>query len=332
MALRLLQAHVPPEGAEETQQLLAETAEQCWVETGGRYGAVVRAVLGARRTGAAIDRLHEVMQPKGSLLVLVQPLDGVLPRPLASYSTDARQAADTAAAVSREEVYASLVDGARLDREFLIFVVLASVLAGIGMALDNTAAVIGAMVVAPLLGPNMAFSLGLVLGDRALIRRSLQSTGVGLVLALALAALLGVAIGVDPATPELFARTQVGIWDLVLAFAAGCAGALAHSTGISAELTGVMVAVALLPPTVASGMLLTRGELADAGAALLLTIANITALTLGAMLTFRWRGLRPRNWWQEARAKRSRRVGLSILAFLFVLLAVLLALADKITS
>ena len=281
------------------------------------------AVLGAQRTGEALDRLHEHLSGRGELFVLVQPLDGVLPRPFATPVSDARAHARSAAAVSREEVYASVADTAQLNHAYATLVVLASIVAGIGLARDNTAAVIGAMVVAPLLGPNMALALGMVLGDGPLIRRALITNAAGLALAFASAAVLGLALGADLSTPELASRTQVTTWDLVLALAAGCAGALSYTTGVPTYLTGVMVAAALLPPAVASGIFVAEKQLASAFAALLLAVGNVTALTLAAMLTFLWRGMHPRNWWQEERARRSTRLGVGIFVALFLLLVAL---------
>ena len=164
MALRIIEAHVPPDLCGDAQEALREFSHESWTQQGGRFGAIVFAVLGAQRTGEALDRLHERLANRGALLVLVQPLDGVLPRPLASPAAEARTEARSAAAVSREEVYASIADTAQLDRAYMALVVLASVVASIGLSRDNTAAVIGAMVVAPLLGPNMALALGVVLG------------------------------------------------------------------------------------------------------------------------------------------------------------------------
>jgi len=328
LALRIIEAHVAPDLGDEAQEILSEFGDQHWKQEGGRFGAIVFAILGADRTGGALDCLYEKLADRGGLLVLVQPLDGVLPRPLASPAKDARSGARSAAAVSREEVYASIADTARLNSAYLALVILASVVAGIGLSRDNTAAVIGAMVVAPLLGPNMALALGMVLGDRPLVRQALIATGVGLLLCFVSAAALGLALEVDPSTPELASRTQVVIWDLVLALAAGCAGALSYTTGAPTYLTGVMVAVALLPPTVASGMLLAQGQLAGAAAALLLAAGNVTALTLAAMLTFLWRGMRPRNWWQEEHARQSARLGVAIFVALLVALAVVIAIAQ----
>ncbi len=94
-------------------------------------------------------------------------------------------------------------------------------------------------------------------------------------------------------------------------------------------MTGVMVAVALLPPAVASGMLLAQGELVGAFAGLLLAGGNITALTLAAMLTFSWRGMRPRNWWQEERARRSARKGVAIYVAILIGLVLVILVSDR---
>jgi len=321
LALKIIQAHVPTDSAEAAQAAVRELSSQTWIEAGGRHGAVVNAILGSERSGAALDRLHGALSGTGQLMVLVQPLDAVLPRPFASTAPSERSETRSAAAVSREEVYASIADSAQLNRGYVALVVLASVVAAIGLSRDNTAAVIGAMVVAPLLGANMALALGIVLGDDSLVRRALRTNVVGLAIAIAAATVLGLALDVDPTTAEIASRTRVDIWDLVLALAAGCAGALAYTTGIPTYLTGVMVAVALLPPAVASGMLLSAGEVNGALAALLLAGGNVTALTLAAMLTFLWRGMRPRNWWQEERARRSARRGVAVFMALFAVLA-----------
>lgn len=327
MALKIVEAHVSEPLLAEARETLEAHGSQTWVEDGGRFGKVVRSVMGASQTGPALDALHGRIADRGSLMVLVEPIDAVLPRPLATQSSNRKTELHSAAAVSREEVYAAISDGAKLHRNYLLLVALAAIVAAIGLTHDNTAAVIGAMVVAPLLGPNMAIALGLVLGDLPLVRRALVAAGVGFALTLGLAVLLGLVLEVDPTIPELASRTRVGGWDLVLALAAGCAGALAFTTGAPTYLTGVMVAVALLPPAVASGMLASAGEWRGASSALLLAGGNITAVTLAAILTFVWRGMRPRNWWQADRARSSARRGIVIFVGLLVVLAAVIYLA-----
>ncbi len=326
MALKLVEAHLPPDLADDAEEVLADLCQQSWRQEGGRFGAIISFVVGAEQTAKALDLLYDRFENQGGLLVLVRSLDAVLPRPLAS-ATEARAQVRSAAAVSREEVYAGIADTARFDGVFAALVIAASVVAAIGLVFDNTAAVIGAMVVAPLLGPTMALALGLVLGDLPLVRQAFRTSAIGLAMALTAAVALGFALPVDPDKYELASRTQVGIWDVVLALAAGCAGALSYTTGVPTYLTGVMVAVALLPPAVASGLLAAAGRIDMALAALLLSASNVTALILAAMLTFLLRGMRPRNWWEEDRARRSAWRGIAVFAGLLLVLAALIVVA-----
>jgi uncharacterized membrane protein len=90
-----------------------------------------------------------------------------------------------------------------------------------------------------------------------------------------------------------------------------------------------MVAVALLPPTVASSMFIAAGDFDSAGSALLLTASNVTAITLAAILTFLWRGMRPRNWWLADRAKTSARRGVIVFFVLLCLLATIIVLNQQ---
>jgi uncharacterized hydrophobic protein (TIGR00341 family) len=329
MALKLLEAHVAPDLESDTLEALEPYSDQAWAEEGGRFGVIVRAVVGGERSGVAVDELHARVADRGRLMILVEPLDAVVPRPYAHRAEHRSETVHSSAAVSREEVYASIADGAKLHRHYLTLVVLAAIVAGIGLTRDNTAAVIGAMVVAPLLGPNMAIALGIVLGDMPLVRRALVTAGAGFALTLVFSIGLGVVLAVDPTTAELASRTEVSIWDLVLALAAGCAGALAFTSGAPTYLTGVMVAVALLPPTVAGGMLISAGEFEGATAALLLALGNMTAVTLAAILTFAWRGMRPRNWWLEERAKATARTGIAVFVALLAILAAIILFAGS---
>lgn len=328
MALKVVEIHLAEDRCDDATEALKDLSLDHWRQPGGRFDCIVSCVVVSEHTGTALDRLHERLTNRSEFLVLVRPLDAVLPRPLAMRSGH-RSPPDSAAAVSREEVYAGIAYTARLDGTYVALVLTASIVAAIGLTRDNTAAVIGAMVVAPLLGPTMAVALGLVLGDIPLIRRSLTTSAVGLGLALVSSVALGLALDPDPNIRELSSRTVVSVWDIVLALAAGCAGALSYTSGVPGYLTGVMVSVALLPPAVASGILATSASSQGALSALLLAGSNVTALTLSAMLTFIWRGMRPRNWWQEARAQRTARVGVLIFAVLLVALAVLIVASGQ---
>lgn len=133
-------------------------------------------------------------------------------------------------------------------------------MAAIGLIESNVAVVIGAMVIAPLLGPNLAFGLGTALGDASLMRKSALTNSVGILLAIALSVLIGLFTLFDVSSPELIPRTQVGLDSIALALASGAAAALSLTTGLSSVLVGVMVAVALLPPAVTFGLMLGHGD------------------------------------------------------------------------
>ncbi|NNL86956.1 MAG: TIGR00341 family protein [Myxococcales bacterium] len=335
MALRMIEVHVPSDRGEQVSQCLLEAgAEQLWTEQRGEPDRItVVAVVGASETGAALDLLYERVAGADGFRAFVHPLDAVLPRPYASSNAEKRAGrAQSAAGVSREEVYAQVSDAAALDTPYLAFALLASIVAAIGMTSDNTAAVIGAMVVAPLLGPNMGLALGLTLGDRELIRGSARSGIAGFLVAYGAALVLGIALEADLSIAEVAVRTRVTPWDILLGLAAGAACTLAMTTGASASLVGVMVAVALLPPTVASALLLGDGQLRPAGAAFVLTVVNATSILLAAMATFLWRGMRPRHWWKTEAAAESSRRGLVAAAALLAVLAIALAVAQRLAE
>ena len=328
MALRLLEVQLPATSHDDATAALREVgARDVWSETREGDDGCLRAVIGSERTGAALDALHDQLSGSPGFRVLVMPLDAVLPRPLARGGDDERVRPTTFAGVSREEVYAAVQEGTRLDGTYLLMVALATVVAAIGLVRDNTAAVIGAMVVAPLLGPNMGIALAFSLGDRKLLREAATASGWGVALAFAIAIALGWVGGVDPGIPEIASRTNVTLGDMLLAFAAGAAGTVAYTSGAPTYLVGVMVAVALLPPTVASGLLLGGGHWREAYEALLLMATNVAGVTLASMITFLATGMRPRYWWQEGQARASARLGVVVFALLGAVLAALVVIS-----
>jgi uncharacterized hydrophobic protein (TIGR00341 family) len=303
------------------------SAREVWTENGGPTGSVVSAVVGASGTGAALDFLYERLANVSGFRVLVLPLDAMLPRPRASRSVEGREIPTSSAAVSREEVYASLSEGSKLSREFLILSALAAIVAAVGLNQNNAAAIIGAMVVAPLLGPYMALALGLTLADAELTRDAVRTSAAGFLVVFVTSLLMGLGLDAHPGVPEIDMRTTLGLGDMLLALAAGCAGTLDFPQGAGTNLIGVMVAVALLPPIVASGMLLGDGYLKEAVGAFVLVMANVIALILAGMATFLWKGMRPRHWWLEERASKRARAGLAVFVGLFIALAVAVVLS-----
>jgi uncharacterized hydrophobic protein (TIGR00341 family) len=221
--------------------------------------------------------------------------------------------------ISRDELLDDLMPGTKVTRVYLLMVLLSSVIAAIGLVRDNAAVVIGAMVIAPLLLPNMSLALGTTLGDGKMMLRSLGANLAGVGVCLAFAFAVGYFVDFDPAVKQIALRTETGYSDIALALAAGTAGALAVTSGVSANLIGVMVAVALLPPMVAFGLLMGGGLWDDAQNAGLLVAVNIICLNLAGVGTFLVRGVRPGRFYDTKDARRA--VGGAIIVWVVALAA-----------
>lgn len=220
--------------------------------------------------------------------------------------------------ISREELYTSITDISGLSAYHVMMVAISAVVASVGLVRDSSAVVVGAMVIAPLLGPNMALALATTLGDLPLAKDAVRTGLAGAAVAFVVSGAWGMAAEVDPTGRELTRVTQVGYSEIALALAAGAAGVLSVSRGTATALVGVMVAVALLPPLVAAGLLLGSGYQAGAFGALAVVVANVICINLAGVITFLAQGVRPRTWWEEDRARRSTWVALVFWALMLL--------------
>lgn len=175
-------------------------------------------------------------------------------------------------------------------RRFAVMLGLSTAIATFGLLQGSTAVVIGAMLVAPLMTPLLGLAAALVTGRpaRALSSGGLVAAGAAGVIVLA-AILSMVAPGVvDIASnPEIQARTSPNLLDLLVALAAGAAGAFATGDRkVAAALPGVAIAVALVPPLSVVGICIAAGLIPDAIGALLLFLTNFVAIVLSGAVTF----------------------------------------------
>jgi uncharacterized hydrophobic protein (TIGR00341 family) len=201
--------------------------------------------------------------------------------------------------------------------------------AAVGLYYNSVAIIIGAMVIAPLLGPNVALSLATTLGDLSLLRRALLTALAGIATTMVLSVAIGMLVQVNPESPEVASRNAVALGDIVVALASGCAGALAFTTGVSATLIGVMVAVALLPPLVTFGLLLGGGHTASAMGALSLFLMNLICVNLAGVSTFLVKGIRPATWWEKDRAGKATRIAILLWVLLLAALVGMILLLRK---
>jgi len=170
-------------------------------------------------------------------------------------------------------------------------------LATLAILQDSTAVVIGAMLVAPLMTPIMGCAAGVVAGWRKRVLESLVVVAISVVASVALAWILSAWI---PALVPLESNTQVvsraapTLVDMAIALAAGAAGAYATvDDRVSSSLTGVAIAVALVPPLGVVGVALEAGRLIQALGAFLLFSTNLVSIILASVVVFALVGLTP---------------------------------------
>jgi uncharacterized hydrophobic protein (TIGR00341 family) len=290
-------------GNMDTVSAIAENLEVSNVHPGAvneNGMQTMRLLVADDKLQSVLDGLQKILSAQESARIVVLPVEIALPKP----SEEERKEED-AATSAREALYDSVEKSVRLDLNFMVLVFLSTVVAAIGLIENNVAVVIGAMVIAPLLGPNLAFGLGTALGDIALMWKSIYTATAGIAFAIVLSVLIGMVWPFDIASPELVARTQVGLDSVALALASGAAAALSMTTGLSSVLVGVMVAVALLPPAVTLGLMLGYGQPDLAmGAGLLLAI-NLVCVNLSCKLVFVFKGVHPRTGWEKQKAQHA---------------------------
>lgn len=337
MPLRLIEIILPAAQIENVRKLLAERpVVDVWYDHLSKDQTQVNVLVSTEDTEPLIDLFEQNFSIEDGFRLVLLSVAAVVPRveeaeekPAAKEKEKPPAEEKSPERVSREELYTQVSATSKLSRSFLVMVLLSAIVTAIGLLNNNVAVVIGAMVIAPLLGPNMSLALATTLGDMDLARQSLKTNLAGILTGLILSLILGFILSVDPANPQIASRTHIGLIDLVLALASGVAGALAFSTGAPTSLIGVMVAVALMPPLVTLGLMLGSANFFLGLGALWLLLTNMICVNLAGVLTFWVQGVRPTTWWEANIAKRATRLSILISAALLVVLISLIYLSKK---
>jgi uncharacterized hydrophobic protein (TIGR00271 family) len=198
-----------------------------------------------------------------------------------------------------------------------VLIGLAAAIATLGLLMDSAAVIIGAMVIAPLMSAILGISLGMTQGDARLISRAVWTTLRGAGLAVLIGALVSVVTSGRTLTSEIMGRTQPTLFDLGVALISGVAGAYAQCRrdALSA-LSGVAIAVALVPPLATVGIGITMLNATVAIGATLLFLTNLSAIVAASSVIFLLFGFRPDP------GKRFRVFGRTVTGVIVLLLAV----------
>lgn len=309
--MRFIDISIPASASKRVISALSDAADASWSFDMTEQGRCDLKILSRDEDiQTIVDRLQSVLAEHSDWRIVILPVEAAITSAQALHPDRDKGVRQTTAL--REEIYQDVASGAHLNSNFVALSVLSAIVAAMGLNADNVAVVIGAMVIAPLLGPLLAFSFGSALGDLTLMLRAAGTALAGVTIGIVTTLILSQIIPVNIDSNELTSRTIVGLDSVALALASGAAAALSIVSGLSSTLVGVMVAVALLPPSAAFALYLGVGETSLALKAAFLLCLNVICVNIASQVVFFVRGVRPRTWLEQRAAKRSRRVNMLV--------------------
>ncbi len=330
MSLRMIEIYHSQGKAEEIAFLLEDSSFlQMWHDTIQQGEAITKILLEAKEIDPVLEILQNFFASDQALRIIILEVEATIPRPEPTEEEKEEAKEENTKnrdRISVEELYQKMTANTGVSQKYLIMAGIAAFVAAIGLLKNDVAVIIGSMVIAPLLSPNMALALATTLADAALAVKAIRTNLVGVSLVLAIAFFIGFVLPVDPTLPEITSRSSVSHFYIFLALAAGVAGAYSMATGVAQALVGVMVAVALLPPLVTAGLLFGGGFSQPAEGALILFFVNVVSINLSGVVTFSLQGIQPAKWWEARKAKRAVPIAIGIWFFFLLLLALLIYL------
>ena len=331
MPYRLIEAVIPKQKKEEIEKLFnIDGVIDYWREELYEDKTVYKILTKTEVSEKLIDKLARKFSKDERFRIVIYDITATYPQIEEEEKSKTKKTKSIGRLrVSREELYANVLNFSSINYVYISMVILSTIIAAVGLASNNIVVIIGAMVLAPLLGPNIAISLATVLGDISLERKAFLTGFTGVFIAFSLSTVLGIVFEIDPNLEEIRRRIFVNILDLIVAFASGVAGVLSFTTGASLSLVGVMVAISLLPPIVASGLLLGSGYPIYALGSMLLFLANFASLNLAGVLTFLFQGVKPMSWWEAKKAKKYTQKAILMWMFLMFLLIIAIYVENR---
>ncbi len=193
-----------------------------------------------------------------------------------------------------ESIHNSLASGVKLRGTPLVILFCAIIIASVGLNVNSTAVIIGAMLISPLMNPILAMGYSIATYDGKLFRSALLIFLTFFSIALATSSVYFMLTPITTATPEMLARTEPGIFDFIIAFVGGLAGIVGVTrTEKSNVIPGVAIATALMPPLCTVGYGLASGQSSIAEGAFYLFSINVFFIMLSTFIVCKAMKLKP---------------------------------------
>lgn len=212
----------------------------------------------------------------------------------------------------------------RADNVWVLF--FAIIIASVGLNVNSTAVIIGAMLISPLMGPIMGLGLSIGISNGELLRKSLKNLFIMIVISLVASSLYFLISPLSDAQSELLARTKPTIYDVFIAFFGGLAGILASSRKQEkiTVVSGVAIATALMPPLCTAGYGIGTGQLIYFVGAFYLFFINAFFIALATYLMVRYLKF-PRKTFLDPTTERKVRRSIAIFTIIVVVPSIFIA-------
>lgn len=186
-------------------------------------------------------------------------------------------------------------------------------IASLGLNVNSTAVIIGAMLISPLMGPIIGMGLAIGINDVELLRRAVKNFSVATAVSVLTATVYFLLTPLSEAQSELLARTSPTIYDVLIATFGGAAGILAQGTKIKGNvIPGVAIATALMPPLCTAGFGLATGNLYYFFGAFYLFFINTVFISLSTYVGVRLMHFRRKQFLSEEVGKKAKRIIIAI--------------------
>lgn len=205
------------------------------------------------------------------------------------------------------EIYKEVSEGRQFDALYFSMLVFGCLIALLGLLLNSPAVIIGAMLISPLMGPILSCGLALTLAEGELAKKAGRNLGLSVVETIVIAAIAAWLSPLKDVTPEILARINPNLMDLLVAFFSGAAGTLALCSkrpGFTI-VPGVAIATAVMPPLATIGYGISTRQWLVASGAFMLFVTNLASIIVSADIVFLMVGLRGEaaptgrdvSWW-----------------------------------
>ena len=224
-----------------------------------------------------------------------------------------------------EEVIEDIKRGVTFRGTNLWILICAIFIASIGLNMNSTAVVIGAMLISPLMGPIMGLGLGIGIFDIQLIRRALLNLAVAAIISVLTSTIYFLITPLDDAQTEILARTTPTLWDVLIALFGGFAGIIASSRqDKSNAIPGVAIATALMPPLCTAGYGIATGQWNFFMGAFYLFSINCVFITVSTVVIVKYLRYRPKQY-VDAKTESRVRIWISLLVIATMIPSIFIA-------